>query len=182
MPKVQEAVASFFGREPCRRVHPDEAVALGAAIQGAALLDRESEILLLDVTPHSLGILVAGEKYHMVVDQNTTVPTSATHSFTTARDNQTSVKIVVMQGGSRSDEESELLGEFVLTGLREAPRGEVEVAVTFAIDADGLVSVSAKDVETGKQQSIVVEATSGLTDDEVTNIIRDSREYLMSYL
>jgi molecular chaperone DnaK len=180
MPKVQEAVASFFGREPCRGVHPDEVVALGAAIQGAALLGKESEILLLDVTPHSLGIMVAGEKYHKVVEQNTTVPTSATHSFTTARDNQTSVKIVVMQGGSLRAEENELLGEFVLTGLRSAPKGEVEIGVTFDINADGVVSVSARDVDTGKQQSIAVTASSGLTEDEIRDIIRDSGKYLVN--
>ena len=172
--------AEFFGREPCKGVHPDEVVALGASIQGSALLDENTDILLLDVTPHSLGIMVAGGKFHRIIEQNTTVPTSATQQFTTVRDNQTSVRILVMQGESDQAEENELLGEFVLTGLRRAPKGEVEVDVTFAISADGIVNVSAKDVETGKEQSITVTATSGLTEEEIQEMMQESRDQLVA--
>ncbi len=179
MPKIQEMVAEFFKREPSKGVHPDEVVALGAAIQGAALMDESTDILLLDVTPHSLGIMVAGGIFHRIIEQNTTVPTSVTQQFTTTRDNQTSVRILVMQGESDRAEDNELLGEFVLTGLRRAPAGEVTIDVTFSISADGLVSVSAKDVETGKEQSITVTASSGLTEEEIQRMMAESREYLM---
>jgi molecular chaperone DnaK len=179
MPKVQEMVAEFFGREPCKGVHPDEVVALGAAIQGAALLDQQSDMLLLDVTPHSLGIMIVGGYFHRLIEQNTTVPCSKGHIFTTVRDNQTSVKILVLQGESERAEENELLGEFILTGLRKAPRGEVEIEVIFEISADGIVSVSARDMETGLKQSITVTATSGLTEDEIKKMIDDNRDYLL---
>jgi molecular chaperone DnaK len=142
-------------------------VALGAAIQAAALTDEKHEVLLLDVTPHSLGIMIVGGYFHKLIEQNTTVPTSKSHVFTTVKDNQTSVKILVLQGESDRAEENELLGEFVLTGLRRAPRGEVEIEVTFHISADGIVSVTARDLETGLEQSITVTATSGLTEDEL---------------
>ena len=138
---MQRRWPQFFGMEPCKGVHPDEVVALGAAIQGAALTDEQSEMLLLDVTPHSLGIMIVGGYFHTLIQQNTTVPTQASHMFTTVKDNQTSVKILVLQGESDRAEENELLGEFVLTGLRRAPRGEVEIEVTFEISADGIVSV-----------------------------------------
>jgi molecular chaperone DnaK len=179
MPKVQEMVAEFFGIEPCKGVHPDEVVALGAAIQGSALLDEESDMLLLDVTPHSLGIMIVGGYFHRLIEQNTTVPTSESHVFTTVKDNQTSVKILVLQGEAERAEENELLGEFILTGLRKAPRGEVEVEVTFDISADGIVSVSAKDMETGQEQSITVTATSGLTEDEIRRMIQENKDYLL---
>ncbi len=179
MPLVQERVAEAFGLEPCKGVHPDEVVALGAAIQGAALLDTRNEMLLLDVTPHSLGIMIVGGYFHKLIEQNSTVPTSKSHIFTTVKDNQTSVKILVLQGESERAEENELLGEFVLTGLRRAPKGEVEIEVTFEISADGIVSVSAKDVETGQQQSITVTASSGLTEDEISRMIADSRDHLL---
>ncbi len=179
MPKVQTAVAEFFGIEPCKGVHPDEVVALGAAIQGAALTDEKSEILLLDVTPHSLGIMIVGGYFHKLIEQNSTVPTSKSHIFTTVKDNQTSVKILVLQGEAERAEENELLGEFILTGLRRAPKGEVEIEVTFDISADGIVSVSAKDMETGQQQSITVTATSGLTEDEIRRMVEENKDYLM---
>jgi molecular chaperone DnaK len=179
MPRVQQMVAEFFGLEPCKGVHPDEVVALGAAIQGAALTDDRSEILLLDVTPHSLGIMIVGGYFHKLIEQNTTVPTSESHVFTTVRDNQTSVKILVLQGESDRAEENELLGEFVLTGLRRAPRGEVEVEVTFHISADGIVSVKARDLETGLEQSITVTATSGLTEDELKKMIDANKDYMV---
>jgi len=179
MPKVQEMVAEFFGLEPCKGVHPDEVVALGAAIQGSALVDEESDMLLLDVTPHSLGIMIVGGYFHKLIEQNTTVPTNKSHVFTTIKDNQTSVKILVLQGEAERAEENELLGEFILTGLRRAPKGEVEVEVTFDISADGIVSVSAKDMETGQEQSITVTATSGLTEDEIRRMIQENKDYLL---
>src|SRR5689334_8472019 len=179
MPKVQEMVAEFFGLEPCKGVHPDEVVALGAAIQGAALVDEQSEMLLLDVTPHSLGIMIVGGYFHRLIEQNTTVPCSKSHVFTTVKDNQTSVKILVLQGESDRAEENELLGEFILTGLRRATKGEVEVEVNFEISADGIVSVSAKDLETGLQQSITVTATSGLTEDEIRRMVEANKDYMV---
>jgi len=182
MPKVQELVAEFFGREPCKGVHPDEVVAMGAAIQGAALIDAAAapDMLLLDVTPHSLGIMVAGGYFHRLIDRNTTVPTSKSHVFTTVRDDQTSVKIVVFQGESERAEENELLGEFVLSGLRKAPKGEVEVEVTFEISADGIVGVAARDTETGTEQHITVTATSGLTEAEIERMANENQEFLVS--
>jgi molecular chaperone DnaK len=179
MPRIQHATAEFFGIEPCKGVHPDEVVGLGAAIQGAALLDEKNDVLLLDVTPHSLGIMIVGGYFHKLIEQNTTVPTSKSHVFTTVKDHQTSVKILVLQGESDRAEENELLGEFILTGLRSAARGEVEVEVTFHISADGIVSVKAKDLETGIEQSITVTATSGLTEDEIRRMIRDNEDYLV---
>jgi molecular chaperone DnaK len=179
MPRVQDAVADFFRMEPCKGVHPDEVVGLGAAIQGAALLDEKSDVLLLDVTPHSLGIMIVGGYFHRLIEQNTTVPTSKSHVFTTVKDNQTSVKILVLQGESDRAEENELLGEFILDGLRRAVRGEVEIEVTFTISADGIVSVRAKDLETALEQSITVTATSGLTEDEIRDMIDANKDYMV---
>jgi molecular chaperone DnaK len=179
MPKVQEAVGGFFEREPCKGVHPDEVVALGAAIQGAALIDEKQEMILLDVTPHALGIMTFGSFFEELIPQNTTVPTARTKIFTTSRDNQTAVKILVMQGEHQRAEENEMLGEFILTGLRRAPKGQVEIEVTFEINADGIVSVSAKDLETGQHQSIQVTATSGLTKDEIKDMIESAKEYMV---
>ena len=144
MPKIQEAVGEFFGAPPSKNVHPDEAVALGAAIQGSALVEDDNDVLLLDVTPHSLGIMVHGGGFERIIEANTTIPTSESHIFTTVRDNQTQVKIVVFQGENDIATENELLGEFVLTGLRAAAAGMVEVEVKFNISADGIVSVSAR--------------------------------------
>jgi len=182
MPKVQQAVSEFFEREPCKGVHPDEVVGLGASIQGAALVDDspEMDMVLLDVTPHTLGIMVVGGYFEELIPQNTTVPTSRSKLFTTVRDNQTAVKILVLQGESRRAEENELLGEFILTGLRRAAASEVEVEVTFEINADGIVSVHAKDVETGKEQSITVTATSGLTPEEIEDMMRDASDYAVA--
>src|SRR3954454_13113823 len=158
MPIVQSAVAQFFGRDPCKGVHPDEVVALGAAIQGSALVDEKKQMMLLDVTPHALGIMTFGSNFEELIPQNPTVPTSRSKIFTTSRDNQTAVKILVMQGEHERATENELLGEFILTGLRRAQKGQVEIEVTFEINSDGIVSVSAKDLETGQQQSIQVTA------------------------
>jgi len=182
MPKVQERVSKFFERDPCKGVHADEVVGLGASIQGAALVDDspEMDVVLLDVTPHTLGIMVVGGYFEELIPQNTTVPTSRSKPFTTVRDNQTAVKILVLQGESRRAEDNELLGEFILTGLRRASAGQVEVEVTFEINADGIVSVHAKDVETGKEQSITVTATSGLTEDEIDEMMVDASDFAIT--
>jgi molecular chaperone DnaK len=177
MPKIQAAVGSFFGRDPCKGVHPDEVVALGAAIQGSALVDEKKQMILLDVTPHALGIMTFGSYFEELVPQNTTVPTSRAKTFTTSRDNQTAVKIIVMQGESEKAEQNDLLGEFILTGLRRAAKGQVEIEVTFSINADGIVSVGAKDLETGQEQSIQVTATSGLTQDEIKKMMEDAQHF-----
>ncbi|MFT6398409.1 MAG: molecular chaperone DnaK [Bradymonadia bacterium] len=179
MPAVQDAVTGFFKRQANKGVHPDEVVAMGAAIQAQALVEEDMDVLLLDVTPHSLGIMVYGGGFETIIEKNSTVPTSQSHIFTTVRDNQTSVKILVLQGESERAEENELLGEFVLTGLRKAPASEVEVEVTFDISAEGIVSVRARDLETGKAQSITVTATSGLTEDEIRKMIEENAEYMV---
>ena len=179
MPALQRRVAEFFGLEPSKGVHPDEVVAMGASIQGAALVSDKKDVLLLDVTPHSLGIMIVGGYFHTLIEQNSTVPTSQSHVFTTVKDDQTSVKILVFQGEHERAEQNEMLGEFLLTGLRRAPKGEVEVEVTFQISADGIVSVKAKDLETGLEQSITVTATSGLTEDEIVQMVEDSQEYMV---
>jgi len=182
MPRVQKAVKDFFAREPCRGVHPEEVVALGAAIQAHALSAPQaqgSEVLLLDVTPQNLGLMVVGGYFQTVIPKNTTVPTSQTHLFTTVQDNQTSVRIAVLQGASERAIDNELLGEFILDGIRPARRGEVEIEVTFDISADGIVGVSARDVATGQQQSITVTATSGLTEDEIKRILDEQIDDLL---
>ncbi|CAN5920238.1 molecular chaperone DnaK [soil metagenome] len=179
MPKIQQSVQGFFEKEPNKGVHPDEVVALGAAIQGAALVDDKQEMVLLDVTPHALGIMTFGSYFEELIPQNTTVPTHRTKIFTTSRDHQTAVKILVMQGESQRAEENELLGEFILTGLRRATKGQVEIEVTFEINADGIVSVRAKDLETGLEQSIQVTATSGLTKDEIKTMMDNAKDDLV---
>ena len=179
MPAVQNAVRDFFHREPNKGVHPDEVVALGAAIQAAALIEDKHEMILLDVTPHALGIMTFGSHFEELIPQNTTVPTSRTKTFTTSRDNQTAVKILVMQGESRRAQENELLGEFVLTGLRRAPVGHVEIEVAFSINTDGIVSVNATDTETGQAQSIQVTASSGLTPNEIESMMESAHGYLV---
>jgi molecular chaperone DnaK len=182
MPRVQRAVKDFFGREPCRGVHPEEVVALGAAIQAHALVapqPRGEEVLLLDVTPQNLGIMVVGGYFQTVIPKNTTVPTSQTHLFTTVQDAQTSVRIAVLQGEKERAVDNELLGEFILAGIRSGRRGEVSIEVTFDISADGIVGVSARDVDTGQQQSIAVTATSGLTENELKRILDEQIDDLL---
>jgi molecular chaperone DnaK len=179
MPKVIEAVKTYFRREPCKGVHPDEVVALGAAVQAQALTEEDSDVLLLDVTPQSLGVAIAGGYVRKLIPKNTTVPTSVTEVFTTSRDGQRTVKIMVLQGESDVAHENELLGEFILTGLRDAPRGTVEVDVTFEINSEGIVSVSAKDRETGQQQSIQVTASGGLTEEELKKIMEEQADMLL---
>jgi molecular chaperone DnaK len=180
MPAIQKAVSEYFGRTPNKGVHPDEVVALGAAIQAHALIDDKNDMILLDVTPHALGIMTFGSHFEELIPQNTTVPTSRTKVFTTSRDNQTAVKILVMQGENDNAEKNELLGEFILTGLRRAQAGQVEVDVTFEINADGIVSVHAKDLETGQQQSITVTATSGLTVDEIQHMVSEAKDFAVA--
>jgi len=182
MPLVERMVAEFFGREPSKGVHPDEVVAVGAAIQGAALseeAEQSQRVVLLDVTPQTLGMMVAGGLFEPLIPKDTTVPTMRTKSFTTSRDNQTAVKILVMQGEHEQADKNELLGEFILTGLRRAPAGAVEIEVTFEINADGIVSVHAKDLETGKEQSITVTATSGLTQEEIAQMVDAGKQYAL---
>ncbi|HEY2031403.1 MAG TPA: molecular chaperone DnaK [Myxococcales bacterium] len=179
MPRIQAAVKALFGREPAKNVNPDEAVALGAAIQGSMLLHEGTEMLLLDVTPHSLGIAIAGGFFQSIIPKNTTVPTSAHHVFTTVKDDQPSAKITVLQGESELSADNELLGEFMLTGLRAAPRGGVDIDVVFDISADGIVSVSAIDVQTGVRQSITVTASSGLTEDEISRAAQANEEWML---
>ncbi|MCA9582944.1 MAG: Hsp70 family protein, partial [Myxococcales bacterium] len=180
MPLVQRAVTEFFEREPSKGVHPDEVVALGASIQGAALLDDEQDMVLLDVTPHTLGIMIHGGYFEELIPQNSAVPTSRSKIFTTVREDQTAVKILVLQGESQEADKNDLLGEFVLTGLRRGAAGSVEVEVAFEINADGIVSVSATDLETGKEQSITVTASSGLTPDELNAMVEDAKDFAVS--
>jgi molecular chaperone DnaK len=179
MPRIQDAVKKLFGKDPSKAVNPDEAVALGAALQGAMLLHEEREMLLLDVTPHSLGIAIAGGFFQKIIARNTTVPTSAHHVFTTVKDDQTSAKITVLQGESEIAATNELLGEFMLTGLRAAPRGKVDIDVIFDISADGIVSVSALDVQTGARQSITVTASSGLTEEEIKKAEEANADWML---
>jgi molecular chaperone DnaK len=180
MPRVVESVRAYFKREPCKGVHPDEVVALGAAIQGNQLTAQEGQVLLLDVTPQSLGVAIAGGYVRTLIPKNTTVPTSTTEIFNTSKDSQTTVKIMVLQGEKELAHENELLGEFILTGLREAKRGDVEIEVTFDINAEGILSVSARDKETGRRQSITVTASGGLTEEELKKIMDEQRDYLLA--
>ncbi|AKU89781.1 molecular chaperone DnaK [Vulgatibacter incomptus] len=177
-PSVQEAVKRFFGREPSKAVHLDEVVALGAAIQADALASNKADTLLLDVTAQSLGIKVAGGFSNVIIPRNTTIPTSASHRFTTVRDNQPGARILVLQGDEKEASKNELLGDFQLMGLRRAPRGEVEIEVRFDISADGIVWVSAQDVETGQEQSIQVEPSGGMTREELEVVSAQHRDDL----
>lgn len=177
MPKVQEAVKNFFGKEPRRDVNPDEAVAIGAAIQGAVLSGEVKDILLLDVTPLSLGIETLGGVMTKLIEKNTTIPTKAAQVFSTADDNQTAVTVHALQGEREMASANKSLGRFDLADIPPAPRGVPQIEVTFDIDANGILHVSAKDKATGKQQSIVIKASSGLSDDEVQRMMRDAEEH-----
>jgi molecular chaperone DnaK len=174
MPKVQEAVKDFFGREPRKDVNPDEAVAVGAAIQGGVLGGTVKDVLLLDVTPLSLGIETMGGVMTKLIEKNTTVPTKASQTFSTADDNQTAVTVHVLQGERERANANKSLGKFDLSGIRSAPRGQPQIEVTFDIDANGILHVSAKDKDTGKEQKIEIKAGSGLSEEEVQRMVADA--------
>lgn len=174
MPKVQDAVKEFFGKEPRRDVNPDEAVAVGAAIQGAVLSGEVKDVLLLDVTPLSLGIETMGGVMTKLIEKNTTIPTKANQIFSTADDNQTAVTLHVLQGEREMASANKTLGRFDLSDIPPAPRGMPQIEVTFDIDANGILNVSAKDKATGKQQSIVIKASSGLSDEEIERMVKDA--------
>ena len=177
MPKAQEAVKNFFGREPRKDVNPDEAVAIGAAIQGAVLTGDVKDILLLDVTPLSLGIETLGGVMTKLIEKNTTIPTKATQVFSTADDNQTAVTVHVLQGEREMASANKSLGRFDLAEIPPAPRGVPQVEVTFDIDANGIMNVSARDKATGKHQSVVIKASSGLSDDEIQRMVEDAESH-----
>jgi molecular chaperone DnaK len=174
MPMVQKAVADFFGKDPRKDVNPDEAVAMGAAIQGAVLSGDVKDVLLLDVTPLTLGIETMGGVATPLIDKNTTIPTKKSQVFSTAEDNQTAVTIHVVQGERKQASQNKSLGRFDLADIPPAPRGMPQVEVTFDIDANGILNVSAKDKATGKEQSIVIKASSGLSDDEIETMVQDA--------
>jgi molecular chaperone DnaK len=174
MPKVQQKVKEIFGKEPNRGVNPDEVVAIGAGIQGGVLRGDVKDVLLLDVTPLSLGIETLGGVFTKLIEKNTTIPTKKSQVFSTAADNQPAVEIHVLQGEREMATYNKTLGRFQLVGIPPAPRGIPQVEVTFDIDANGIVNVSAKDMGTGKEQSIKITASSGLSEEEIEQLVKDA--------
>ncbi len=177
IPKVAEMVKEFFGKEPNRSVNPDEVVAIGAAVQAGVLSGEKTDILLLDVTPLSLGIETLGGVFTKLIERNTTIPTRKSEVFSTASDNQTSVEVHVLQGERQMASDNRTLGKFHLIGIPPAPRGMPQVEVTFDIDANGIVNVSAKDMGTGREQKITITASSGLSKDEIDRMTRDAESH-----
>merc|ERR1719466_121081 len=177
MPKVQTLVQEIFGRAPSKSVNPDEAVAMGAAIQGGVLAGDVTDVLLLDVTPLSLGIETLGGVFTKLINRNTTIPTKKSQVFSTAADGQTQVEIKVHQGEREMAADNKLLGQFQLVGIPPAPRGVPQVEVTFDIDANGIVNVSARDKGTGREQQIVIQSSGGLNKDEIENMVKRAEEY-----
>ncbi len=176
-PRVQQAVQIFFGKEPNKTVNPDEVVAVGAAIQAAVLKGEVKEVLLLDVTPLSLGIETLGGIFTKIIERNTTIPTKKSQIFSTATDNQPAVSIKVYQGEREMAADNKLLGNFELIGIPPAPRGVPQIEVTFDIDANGILHVSAKDLGTGREQSIRITASSGLSEEEIKRMMRDAEAH-----
>ena len=174
MPKVQEKVKEIFGKEPHKGVNPDEVVAVGAAIQGGVLMGDVKDVLLLDVTPLSLGIETLGGVFTRLIDRNTTIPTRKSQVFSTAEDGQTAVTIRVFQGEREMAVDNKLLGQFDLVGIPPAPRGMPQIEVTFDIDANGIVNVSAKDKATNKEQAIRIQASGGLSDADIEKMVKDA--------
>jgi molecular chaperone DnaK len=177
MPKVQEVVKQFFGKEPHKGVNPDEVVAIGAAIQAGVLQGDVKDVLLLDVTPLSLGIETLGGVFTRMIDRNTTIPTKRSQVFSTADDNQSAVTIRVFQGEREMAADNKMLGQFDLVGIPPAPRGVPQIEVTFDIDANGIVNVSAKDKGTGKEQQIRIQASGGLSDYDIENMVQEAEKF-----